>query len=190
MAAEITVPQAIASATIVIATFTVYFLKKGDNLNDQYASKVDDLQSEAWSETSSKLADFFDTVEETMDGSDVDLPGDMTRSDEVDFIITQHLSRDELEPVEDNLAEVDRYKNLLKTARSGFRSAGKRFGVGCLANIAIVILYIWSPSESDPWFILLVAVSVAAFATGIDTLHDAMTAQDKLDDQWDELYFE
>lgn len=187
-----TLATAIGTAVVALVTFTVYIWRVHGQFDEKYLERVEELQDQGWSLTSSELRALFEQVEAKVTE---DNPGgeyeDLSRGDRIEFFIQEEIDRGELQSVEESLEEIDRPRAVYEEARYYYRRAASLFSAACIIGTLTAILFA-TPLTGDAATLRLLTgtVAVSAFAIGADNWRDARSAHNELDAMWEDYYFD
>lgn len=181
-----------ATIALCIATITGFVWRTESKLDEKYLDRVQELQADAWSQTSSELRALFQEVEEMADQSNLgDGYEELDRSDRIEFYIQKEIDRGELANIEESLERIDTPRRLYEEMREEYESTIHRFGVALVFMIILSSSLLFPETEVQQAVAVISAVVVALGSIGgFDTLLRARENKKQLDAIWEEYYFD
>jgi hypothetical protein len=181
-----------ATIALAIATFTSIIWRTESRLDEKYLDRVDDLQSDAWSQTSSELRALFENVEEMADQTDLgDGYQELSRSDRIEFYIQQEIDRGELADIEQSLEDIDAPRRLYEDMVADYDAAVRRLFIA-LFFVLVVSGALLFPNSEARRVVMGIGGSIilVALISGFDSLTKARKTRKQLDKIWEAYYFD
>jgi hypothetical protein len=159
--------------------------------DDQYTEKVKKLQQDRWSEVSTELGEFLyevrETVENSEDNSEEDLPPDAKFS----LVIQREYNRQELGGLVEKIEQVDVPKTHFRTCRSARDDMFQRFVLALLSGGGAFGLayFIGTNGAFGSLGSVMIGGAIFSFVSGLNHARRWQQARKQLDEMWEDYEF-
>lgn len=175
-------PGAIIAILSAVGTLIHQYI---DHPREKYEDKVRELQEERWRSVSTELGGLFVTVQEEFSPTDVE-EEDAPLSSKYGMFIKSQYNRGFLDDLENELASMDKPKNLFKKCRKCYDRTFWSFVLTFIISVPALVL-----SAIDNIITLVIGgffigVGVSLFSIGIFNAYHFWRCRQSLDGMWED----
>lgn len=172
---------------------TLWTWRHSASLGGDDEERVVELESHRQSLVDDELTRLYTEIEELSDDPE-QLPEDMSKRDHVANIIHREIGKKDIEPIVEQLDQVDRPEENFDEHKQAYRLASKEFLYGGVATLALgasmagVTIYQGGPfgNSGEPIYLLLIAGIVNFGYTGAKNFLQAQSLKDEFEEMWRE----